>query len=361
MKRGSRGTQAVTMAMVAERAGVSAMTVSNVLNGSPKVQEANRAAVMKAVRELNYTPSMAAKALAAGQEIRIGLLHPSVENAYLGAVLLGALEASTRLGAQLLLRRWDLSTWEAAEAEVRNLVRAGANALLLPAPLCEKISGSGLVEALSIPTIALSPGAPLSDMPSIKIDEHQAMRQMTSRLTSLGHQRIGFIQGSALHRSAAARRDGFFAAMAEAGLETDPALHIEADYLFDAGVDAASRLLDLPQPPTAIVCSNDEIAAGAIAVAYRRHLHIPEDLSVTGFDDSPIASRLSPALTTVRQPIAKMAELAVEFLVRQVRVSGGDASLPGAETRHIDHEIIERGSVGPPRSGRLMTNGRPPP
>ena len=347
-KRGSRKTQAVTMAMVAERAGVSAMTVSNVLNGSSKVQEDNRAAVLKAVRELNYTPSMAAKTLAAGQELRIGLLHPSVENAYLGAVLLGALEASTRFGAQLQLRTWNLSTWETAESEVRSLVRSGANALLLPAPLCEKISGSGLVEALGVPTFAIAPGAALVDMPSIKIDDCEAMRQITALLTRLGHRRIGFIQGSSLHRSALARRDGFLAAMADAGLQADPALRIEADYLFEAGVDAASQLLDLPAPPTAIVCSNDEIAAGAIAVAYRRQLRIPQDLSITGFDDSPIASRLSPALTTVRQPIAKMAALAVEFLVGRVRAGGKGAPLPPPETRYVRHEIIERGSVAPP-------------
>lgn len=351
MTRGPRRSRStVTISTVAQRAGVSAMTVSNVLTGAKPVQPATRAAVLKAAQDLNYAPSIAARTLAGAQEIRIGLLHGSVQHDFTGAVLVGALTAASRLGAQLMLRAWDLDDIDKTATALRALTHSGASALLLPAPICEQVSGTGLIEELGVPVIGLAPGAALIDMPSIKIDEYEAMRQMTLHLIARGHCRIGFIQGAAHHRSALARRDGFVAALEESGCDQDPGLRAQSDYTFQSGLAAAAVLLELNPRPTAIVCSNDDVAAGAMAMAHRLNLRIPEDLSITGFDDSPIATKLWPALTTVRQPIADMAGMAVETLISHLKPKNPrePQALPTPDTRYVDHEIIERGSVSAP-------------
>jgi LacI family transcriptional regulator len=334
----------VTIIAVAERAGVSAMTVSNVLNGTKTVAPATRRAVLDAVEALNYAPSVTARALRGAQELRIGLPHGAVDNGYLGLVLVGALDAASRHGVQLLVRKWHPGSTDETRAQLQQLIESGANALLLSAPICELVSATGITAQLDVPLVGLSPGAALADMASVRINELEAARDITEHLCALGHRRIGFVRGPEGHSSAHARLKGFLAARFD--VDRDPALIVEGDYTFVSGLEAAARLLDLKVPPTAIVCSNDDTAAGVMAMAQRRGVRIPEDLSVTGFDDSSIATKLWPALTTVRQPIDMMADLAVEALVMTLRDGGRD----GDDKVKISadctaHEIIIRAST----------------
>jgi len=339
-----RSSRAVTIAMVAERAGVSAMTVSNVLNGQKRVNEAKRSAVLAAVEALNYVPNPAARALASAAPAQIGLLYHDPQVAYLSALLLGALNATRRLGAQLLLQHAPQADVGAALEALRTLKRSGANAFLLPAPFCELLGGSADLAALGLPVVALAPGADLPGLPGVRIDDFAAARELTERLLQLGHRRIAFIGGPSAHSASRSRMDGYRAALEGRGIPFDPVLSVPGAFTFESGLAAAGALLTMTPRPTAIFAANDDMAAAVVSAAHRMGLHIPADLSVVGFDDTPIATRIWPTLTTVRQPVALISEAAVEALVDVLK---SPAEPPPLTSRLLPYEIIERDSTGP--------------
>jgi LacI family transcriptional regulator len=335
------------MAMVAEHAGVSPMTVSNVINGH-RVHPDTRDLVLASVKALDYVPNPAARALAKASVERVGLLYHSVENAYLSTVLVNALNAATRLGAQLLIRSFDYDGHETPLDAIRALIATGARAILLPPPFCEIVSRTDIADTVEIPLIGLSPGSDLASMASVRIDDFGAACEMTELLIGHGHRRIGFIRAPETHTISTTRRDGYLQALTKHGLVPDPRLVVDGSLSFDSGIAAAQTLLDLPDPPTAIFASNDDMAAAVVSVAHRRGLRVPEDLSVAGFDDSSIALKIWPPLTTVRQPVGDMAGLAMTQLVEAIRRRPGEDSLD-LRTTHVRHTIIERSSTGPCR------------
>jgi LacI family transcriptional regulator len=320
------------------------MSVSNVINGR-NVRPATREAVLRAIEELDYTPNVAARALASATITRIGLLYHSAESAFVSALLVGALDAASRFGAQLLIRRFDEAR---SLADILfDMVAGGANALILPAPHCEAISGTGLVERLKVPVIALCSGDELPDMSSVRVDDVAAARDMTLYLIGLGHRRIGFIRGARNHVISRTRFEGYRLALAEHGVGFDPDLVVDGDLTFESGLTATEQLLSLRAPPTAIFASNDDMAAAVISVAHRRDIRVPDQLSVVGFDDSPISRKIWPPLTTIRQPIVDMTAMAVESVIEMLgdsRVTSSTSNL----TAYADFSLVIRASSGPP-------------
>jgi LacI family transcriptional regulator len=345
-QRSRRSSSAVTISDVAARAGVSAMTVSNVLGGRKRVLDATRDAVHKAIEELGYTPNAAARALASASQLRVGLIYRNPQSAFLSAVLVGALNASAQLGAQLLIRSCEAETAEATAATLQSLIRSGANALLLPPPFCEIIDRSPELRTSNVPMMALSSGRELANMPGVRIDDYEAARAMTARLIELGHRRIALIEGPAHHYASATRLAGFQAAMREVGIRDEQMLIAKGDFTYDSGLIAAQRLLDLPRRPTAIFAFNDDIAAAVVSEAHRRGILVPDELSIVGFDDTPIAVKIWPPLTTVRQPIVEISELATQRLVEALRQPQDDGG--GNTTVHVPFSIVERESTSSP-------------
>ncbi|MFT3966174.1 MAG: LacI family DNA-binding transcriptional regulator [Sphingobium sp.] len=343
MARGQRRSgQAVTIQTVAERAGVSPMTVSNVINGTKKMREETRQAVMAAIEELGYVPNTAARALASARQTRIGVVYRNAQNAFLSAMLVGALNAAARLGAQVIVAKCGSFDFDDAAAAVSSLIRNGANAILLAPPYSETLSGTDFSAGLTVPVFAIAHGAPLPDMDSIGVNEVAAARDMTEHLLERGHRRIGFITGPAGHASSTSRLRGFRSALAAHGMEAEESLVAQGDFSFDSGLAAAAALLDRDDRPSAIFASNDDMAAAVSLVAHRRGLRVPEDLAVAGFDDAPIAVKIWPPLSTIRQEIEVMAERATEMLVARHR-EGGRPAQPVAE--RIDYEVIAREST----------------
>jgi LacI family transcriptional regulator len=167
---------------------------------------------------------------------------------------------------------------------------------------------------------------------------------MTKHLLDMGHRQIGFIRGNPNQTSSAERYRGFCAAIEEAGLDL-ASMPVEQGYFtFRSGIVASEALLDLPNPPTAIFASNDDMAAAAVGVAHRRGLHVPQDLSVVGFDDTSLATTMWPELTTVRQPIAAMAEAALTMLLDELRPRGQITE----PEQVLAHQLIVRESCAPP-------------
>ena len=175
---------------------------------------------------------------------------------------------------------------------------------------------------------------------------------MTRRLLALGHTQIGFIMGHPNQTASEQRYKGFMAGMHEAGLKADPRLVAQGYFTYRSGLDAAEKLLRGAKKPTAIFASNDDMAAATVAVAHRMGLDVPRDLTIAGFDDTPLATTVWPALTTVRQPIAEMAREAVKLLLEQIR-----RKRAGAEQQPVQ-KLLEFTLIPRESTGRVSTGHR---
>lgn len=334
-----------TVADVAALAGVSPMTVSRTINASRYVSPDVAARVADAVAALGYVPDKAARSLARGRQCTIGLLYANPSAAYLSAFLTGCLDAVARADAALTLElRRD---GETVDSLIARLAPHGIDAVLLPPPLCDD---GGLVEALlarGYRVGQVATAAPSRACTAVWIDDHAAMQAITAHLVTLGHRTIGYIGGAADQTASARRRAGFVAALSAAGIAVHDGLMAAGDFTFASGLFAARALLASQPRPTAIVASNDDMAAGAIAAAHQMGIAVPDALSVTGFDDSLMATSVWPELTTVRQPIAEMARDATEVLIAACRADRDEAAAAdGAAHRCVAHELIVRGSTG---------------
>ena len=334
-----RKGDAVTIHEVARHAGVSPMTVSRVMNSNSNVRDTTRERVMRAVRELNYTPNAAARSLAAAQGTRIALIYTNPSAAYLSELLVGALAGAARTAAQLVLDTWDHMSHAAERAAARSIAQSVAG-VILPPPLCESKVVLSELTAANIPVVAIASGRFQADLSSVRIDDFRASQEMTEHLIGMGHQRIGFIRGHPNQTASALRYEGFQAAMTQAALPIDAGLIQQGYFTYRSGLEASEKLLSRKTPPTAIFASNDDMAAAAISVAHRRGLDVPRDLSVVGFDDVPEAAAAEPPLTTVAQPIVEKGRTAARLIL--------DAAGPPVHVLMPVHLVI-RGSTAPPR------------
>ncbi|WP_077228566.1 LacI family DNA-binding transcriptional regulator [Sphingomonas hengshuiensis] len=346
--RRSRGT--VTVQDVARAAGVSAMTVSRVVNGGENVRESTRVAVLEAIAQLNYSPNSAARSLAAGDATQIGLLYSNPSAAYLSQFLIGALAAARRAGCHLVLEACESDRPEEQAEATRSFASTSVEGVILPPPLSEVAPVRAELDAAGLPWVSVAMGLAPERSLNVRIDDFEAAGAMTRHLLDLGHRRIGFIRGNPNQSSSTERFRGFAAALDQAGIDV-AAMPVEQGYFtFRSGIVAAERLLDAAHPPTAIFASNDDMAAAAVGVAHRRGLHVPQDVSIVGFDDTSLATTIWPELTTVRQPIATMAETALTLLLARIRARR-TASGAELEEQVLAHELIVRESSGRPAGG----------
>jgi LacI family transcriptional regulator len=340
-----RKGRAVTIDEVAALAKVSPMTVSRVINSHGKVRDLTRERVMQAVRELGYTPNLAASSLAAAQHTRIALIYTNPSSAYLRELLVGALQGAARTATQLVVDTWDNFDAEAQRNAARLLAKSVAGAIL-PPPLCEsKAVISELVDA-GVPVVAIASGRFSHEISCVRIDDFRASHEITMHLVALGHTRIGYIKGHPNQTASARRFEGFQAALAEAGIAVESALVQQGYYTYRSGLEAAEKLLSHRRPPSAVFASNDDMAAAAISVAHRRGLDVPRDLSIVGFDDTSAATTVWPELTTIRQPIAAMADSAIDILLRNIRRK--DRSIRMVVDHVVAHQLVTRDSVASP-------------
>jgi LacI family transcriptional regulator len=337
----------VTIKDVARYAGVSPMTVSRVVNGGQYVSDVTRQTVMQAVRQLGYSPNLAARNLASARGERLGLLYGNPSASYLSEFLVGALDAATRHGVQLVLEKCEM-TPAASRRAVRRLVAGGVVGVVLPPPLCESAVIRAELQAARMRIVAVAAGRPPADAMCVSIDDFEAAREMTRYLLALGHTRLGFIKGHPNQTASEERWRGFAAAVEEHGHLPEPRVE-QGFFTFRSGLDAARKLLAVEPLPTAIFASNDDMAAAVMAEAHRRALEVPNDLTVVGFDDSLIAANIWPGLTTIHQPIAQMAGEAVDMLVAAVR-GGRRGAAAELVHRQVAHELITRESAARPRS-----------
>lgn len=344
--RRSRGT--LTIEDVAREAGVSAMTVSRVINKEKNVRDETRRSVLTTIDRLNYSPNKAARNLAAGEATHIGLLYSNPSAAYLSQFLVGALGAAREAGCHLVIEPCE-SEDKIEQCEVgRRFANAEADGVILPPPLSESVAILTELAFAQTPVVTVAMGKLSLNALNVRIDDYRAALEMTEYLISLGHRRIGLIHGHPEHMASMERERGFRQAIEQAGILAEHVAVEPGMFTFRSGLRAAERLLDRTNPPTAIFASNDDMAAAAVSVAHRRGLEVPGDLTVVGFDDTSPATTVWPELTTIRQPVSAMAAAALDLLLADIRSRRRGT---GGLSREIvlDHEIIIRESSGPPK------------
>lgn len=334
-----------TISDVARLAKCSPMTVSRVINNETSVRESTREAVLAAIKQLNYLPNRAARSLAGASQTRFALLYSNPSASYLSELLMGSLDQARSSDIYLVVERCEFEKDE--EKVVSRLVDSGIKGFILPSPLCDEQALLDMLHARGAHAVQVGPGRPDPNHSAVMIDEYQAAYDMTRHIIGLGHKRIGFIIGNPHQTASGQRLSGFIDAMEAAGLEVPEGMVMQGLFTYRSGFDAAIRLLDQPEPPTAIFASNDDMAAAVVAVAHRRHLEVPVDLSVCGFDDTALASTIWPELTTIRQPISGMARRAVELLTNELKADRDGKPFKPAHVT-LDYQLIRRQSDAAP-------------
>ena len=335
-----------TMRDVADRAGVSLMTVSRVLNGTATVKPATRSKVEQALRDLNYRPNLGARHLAGGRSLFIGLLYRNPSPGYLGQILSGSLEACRKFGHHLVLEDLGRSDPFAEPTEtVAGLNLSGLDGIIVTPPLSALRPFVAELERLGLPIVRFAPANISGEGLRVAMDDVGATREIVDLLVEQGHRRIAFVSGPDDHAASQHRARGFREAVDAHGIDMPEHWMQGGSFTYRSGFEAGTKLFGQAERPTAVVASNDDMAAGVMAAAFRLGLSVPEDVSVTGFDDTEIATNVMPELTTIRQPIAEMATRAVELLTAQ---RDGDRDALARHEEMLAHSLVERGSVARP-------------
>jgi LacI family transcriptional regulator len=314
---------------VAMLAGVSIKTVSRVVNHEPNVRPATKEKVDQAIAELKYRPDQSARNLASHRSHLIGLVYddPSAYElpsaGYIIRLQQGVLKACRSSHFELLIHPCNYRDKDVG-AQLKALIEDARPAgIIVAAPLSNMLKIVRAIEATNTPLVQLSPGTKNAKHLSIATNDHEISAEMTRYLASQGHKKIAFVTGHTSHKAVANRFAGYKDGLKQSGLPFSERLVVAGDNSFGSGEAAATELLTRRDRPTAIFAANDDMAAGVVRVADHLGIVVPDQLSVAGCDDISLARQVSPALTTIRQPLSTMAEeAALALITRKVPLRG---------------------------------------
>jgi len=327
---------------VAKAAGVAIKTVSRVLNDEPNVRPETRARVLAAAEQLQYQPSLSARSLAGKRSYLVGLIYENPSANYLIDLQHGAMARCRKEKFRLFVHQCS-GRGDDLIRDVMGLIdQTHVDGLLVSPPLSESSPLLAALEQRGLPFVRIAPGDLQHTSPYVDMDDAGAAREMTEFLLSQGHRRIAFIVGHPNHVASSLRLRGYRAGLEAAGVPFDPAYVKQGYFVFESGLDAARELLSLPQPPTAVFASNDDMAAGVLLAAHELAIAVPQRLSIAGFDDTYISRIVWPRLTTVHQPSYDLAFAATDLLFQALK--SGDA---GARSARLPYKLIQRESTGP--------------
>lgn len=322
---------------VAEKAGVSVVTVSRVLNNAKTVRESSRSKVLAAVEALNYQPSAAARSLAKGKTNVIGIILPNLSDPFLSEVVIN-------VDLELEQRGYALAISVIDDMETRFLERSNffmqqerADGILVLTPLFEDEFVQSL-QKKGIPFVIMDNQRYPFTVPSVVIDNFKGGYQAAKLLLDHGHEAIAYIGGPSNLLSAEERFSGFSRALSEVGIK--PVSVHKGEFDIDTGYDATQILLTSGRKLTAVVAGDDHIAFGVLDALRQAGLSVPEDVSLVGYDDHPFSGKLHPNLTTMRQPAKEMAVAAVDMLLRAI-----NGELKKNTIVKLEPSLIERDTV----------------
>lgn len=328
---------------VAERAGVSIATVSRVINGRPDVAPRTREAVLAAIRAQNFSTNRSARALSGGRTGLIGLTIPILHAEYFAHIMSGAAEALYEQDMRLVV----CPTLHQHDREVTLLDRlmhgtTDGAILLLPEETNQELKA---LQRHGYPFVVIDAREQLDEgIPAVSSAHWAGAKVATDHLVDLGHRRVATITGPSTWTASRERVNGYRASLAARGILASPEYVQVGDFKTEAGEVAAHRLFNLPEPPTAVFAANDNMAVGVMQAARQRGLRVPEDISIVGFDDTEGSLIVTPALTTVRQPLEEMGRVGVSLLLRLLAGQRLEALRVDLATR-----LIVRDSTAPPR------------
>ena len=334
----------ITINAVARLSGVSKRTISRVINNSPKVGEKTRERIQKIIDELNYSPNPQARGLAARRSYLLGMIYDNPDALYINDVQRGVLSVCREFGYELVVHPCDMKADSLIIEAVGFVNRSKLDGVIILPPISENNDLAGALGKANFNYVRLASIALDSADHVVISNERAAAAAMAEYLVKLGHTRIGYIAGPKGMKSTRERLEGFCDALEKHGCKPARDMLARGAYTFESGMECTHSLLENPNPPTAIFASNDEMAVGAINAAREMGLKVPEDLSVAGFDDSMLASRIMPALTTIRRPVREKARLATTKLIaaidgRHEDAHAGNMLVPELVTRNSTRSI----------------------
>jgi len=332
---------------VAALSGVGRTTVSRVLNGDVHVADGTRDRVLDAVRKLRYRVNPQARLLAGGRPHALMIVYPANDEVgphtwYNLLIESGALRACGKAGLQLVMQQvfpHSLSK----HARVMELIDSHAcDGMILAPPFSDDAELIAMIKARHMPLACLAAGPATRGLaPGIGIDDEAAGHDLTRFLLDMGHRRFAFMDGLREHLSASLRYAGFRRALQAAGLDADEAATAYGNLNFHGGYEQLEGLM--AHGPTAVICANDDMAAGALYRAHQLGLEVPRTVSIVGFDDAPFTQMIWPPLTTISQPVFAMAQRVVDIVLQAISepyAAGSYEVLP--------HRIVKRDSAVPP-------------
>ena len=346
----ARRRQAVTIKHVAADAEVSLQTVSRVINNEPNVRPIMKERVQASIDKLGYVPSIAAQRMSGSRSYLILAINDRERTIsdwrtrqgtdWVDQMLLGGMLKCAEHGYRMIFELVDTHNDHVERELGATLAALQPDGVILTPPHSENPLITGFLAKRRIPfarigSMTSGPGIAMT------MDDEGSARRATEHLLALGHRQIGFIAGSDEYDLSNWRIDGWREAMEAAGLPHD-GLCTRGDFSYESGVIAATKLLELEIPPTAIIASNDQMTLAALDTANQRGLNVPDDLSLISFDNTPVVRFTDPKLTAIDQPIAATFSKAVELLI-----TNGETAVPHQPVV-IEGSLVERGSTAPP-------------
>lgn len=336
----------VTIKDVARLSGYSIKTVSRVINKHPTVADEIRTKVESVIAKLNYQPNLWARSLRSSRSHLLALFSSDPTVAYVSRIQQAATSVCRDAGYHLMSELAPTAEQRTAKAIKDLAIQVHLDGALLIPPASDNLAMIKALTAAKLPFVRISPSTHLDSGSYVYIDDHKVAYDMTQYLIDLGHREIAFVGGPPSHGAAGKRQTGFEDALRDNGLTIRKEWILEGKFDVQSGMIAGEKLFAGRKWPTAVLGSNDETAVGILAAAYRVSAKVPADVSIVGIDDAPIASSFWPKLTTARQPVFDLGEVATKILIEEI-----ETSCP-MRVEKLECEIITRESAGAPPKRR---------
>jgi LacI family transcriptional regulator len=314
-----------TISDIARLSGVSKRTVSRVINKSPKVNAETREKVQSVIDELGYRPNAQARGLAARRSYLLGMIYDNPDPLYVDEAQRGVLSSCRESGYELVIHPCDRESESLISEAIAFVHGSKVDGVIVLPPISENNDLSGALRKDDVHYVRLASIALDTADRVVVSNERSAVAAMAEYLVELGHRRIGYVAGPEGRKSTRERLEGFSDALEKHGCTPSEEMIAHGAYTFESGIECGRSLLEASSPPTAVFASNDEMAAGVICAARDLGLKVPGDVSVAGFDDSALATRIRPSLTTIRRPVREMARLATTKLIASIEGRQQDA------------------------------------
>ena len=333
----------ITINDIARLAGVSKRTVSRVINQSPKVGELTKQKVEQIIAEYNYVPDKQARGLASSRSYLLGLVYDNPDALYIDEVQRGVLDICSQKGYELVVHPCRYKADDLNQNVMNFVRRSKLDGVIILPPASEVDALGDELDERDVHYVRLVSGHTEATDKFVMANDRHAVSEMARFIVSLKHEKVAMITGPLNYRSSRERYEGFTETMASLGYPLPPEFIVEGTNQYESGIELGRKLLTADDKPTAIFANNDEMASGILKAAYELNIKVPEQLSVAGFDDNLMASRIIPALTSMKRSVRQMAKYAANKLIAKVEGNNPQAVIQNCT---VHPELVIRDSTG---------------